>query len=82
MPDAIKNAYDTVARTLAAHKLGFQHVVKENVYTTDLDALKANKAVRKAYYGTDYPAATWVQVARLFQPEYVIEVEVVAVFPN
>lgn len=82
MPDAIKKAYDTIARTLSAHKLGFQHIVKENVYTTDLDALKTNKAVRKTYYGTDFPAATWVQVSRLFQPEYVIEVEVIAVFPE
>jgi enamine deaminase RidA (YjgF/YER057c/UK114 family) len=82
MPDAIKKAYDTIARTLRAHKLSFQHVVKENVYTTDLDALKTHKAVRKTYYGTDFPAATWVQVSRLFQPEYVIEVEVIAVFPD
>lgn len=82
MPGAIKQAYDTIARTLAAHHLGFGHIVKENVFTTNLDALKEHKAVRKQYYGTDFPAATWVQVSRLFQPEYVIEVEVIAVFPD
>lgn len=82
MPSAIKQAYDTIARTLAAHQLGFGHIVKENVFTTNLDALKEHKAVRNQYYGTDFPAATWVQVSRLFQPEYVIEVEVIAVFPD
>jgi enamine deaminase RidA (YjgF/YER057c/UK114 family) len=82
MPGAIKQAYDAIARTLAAHRLGFGHVVKENVFTTHLDALKEHKAVRAQYYGTDFPAATWVQVSRLFQPEYVIEVEVIAVFPD
>ncbi|MFT3869747.1 MAG: RidA family protein [Nibricoccus sp.] len=82
MPAAIKKSYDNVAKTLAAHGLGFQHVVKETIYTTDIEALKANANVRKSYYGTDFPAATWVQVARLFQPEHVIEVEVIAIFPD
>lgn len=82
MPVAIKQAYDTIARTLAAHGLGFGHVVKENVFTLDLDALKAHKAIRNACYGGDFPAATWVQISRLFDPKHVIEVEVIAVFPD
>jgi len=82
MPDAIKQAYGALGRTLAANRLGFQHVVKENIFTTDLDALKTNKEVRKAYYQGDFPASTWVQVARLYNPQYLIEVEVVAVFPD
>lgn len=82
MPDAIKQAYDTIGRTLAAYRLGLQHVVKENIFTTDLDALKAYKDVRKTYYQSDFPAGTWVQVSRLYNPEYVIEVEVQAVFPD
>jgi len=82
MPDAIKQAYDTIGRTLAAHHLGFQHVVKENIFTTDLDALKANKEVRKTYYQGDFPTSSWVQVSRLYNPQYVFEVEIVAVFPD
>jgi enamine deaminase RidA (YjgF/YER057c/UK114 family) len=81
MPAAIDSAFSTIQKTLAHYGLDFRHVVKENAYTTDLEALKAAKDVRKRYYGTDFPAATWVQVARLFQPDYVLEVEVVAVFP-
>ena len=82
MPDAIKQAYDTIGRTLAAHRLGFQHVVKENIFTTDLDALKTNKDVRKSYYQGDFPASTWVQISRLYDPKNVIEVEIVAIFPD
>lgn len=82
MPVAIKQAFDTLARTLAAHGLNFGHVVKENVFTTDIDALKAHKAIRNACYAGDYPAATWVQISRLFEPSHVIEVEVIAVFPD
>jgi enamine deaminase RidA (YjgF/YER057c/UK114 family) len=82
MAGAIKQAYDGIAKTLAAHGLSFGHIVKENAYTTDIEALKANKAVRNAYYGGDFPAATWVQISRLFTPDTVLEVEVIAVFPD
>jgi len=82
MPDAIRGAYGFLEKTLKAHGLTFKNVVKENIYTTNLDALKANQAVRRAFYGKDFPAATWVQVARLYSPEFVIEVELIAVFPE
>ena len=82
MPDAIKQAFTTLQKTLAHYGLSFADVVKENIYTTDLDALKANLPVRRAFYGQDFPAATWVQVSRLYDARYVIEVELVAVFPD
>jgi len=82
MPDAINAAFGAIKQTLAHYGLDFRHVVKENAYTTDIEALKAAQDVRKPYYGTDFPAATWVQVARLYMPEAVLEVEVVAVFPD
>lgn len=56
-------------------------MVKENLCTTGLDAVKANAAIRKEYYGAECPAATWVQL-QLYLPKFVIEVELIAVFPN
>lgn len=82
MPSAIRESYDELKKTLAAHGLDFRNVVKENVFTTDLDAFKASKEIRKEYYGTECPAATWVQVQRLYLPKFVVEVELVAVFPK
>ena len=82
MPDAIRSAFTAIKETLAAYHLDFRHVVKETAYTTDIEALKAANEVRKTYYGSDFPAATWVQVDRLFTPETVLEVEVIAVFPE
>lgn len=82
MDAGIKGAYDGIAKSLKHFGLGFENVIKETVYTTDIEALKAHKEVRKAYYKGLFPAATWVQVSRLFQPDYVIEVEVVAVIPD
>jgi 2-iminobutanoate/2-iminopropanoate deaminase len=82
MPDAIRGAYGELEKTLAHYGLTFAHVVKENIYTTDLDALKANLEVRRAFYGKEFPAATWVQVSRLYEPAHVLEVELIAIFPE
>jgi 2-iminobutanoate/2-iminopropanoate deaminase len=82
MPKSIRSAYGTLRKTLAHYGLTFQNVVKENLYTTDISALEANLSVRREFYGKDFPAATWVQVQRLYDATDVIEVEVIAVFPN
>ena len=82
MPAAMHKAYDTLRKTLQAHGLDFRNVVKENVYATDLDAFIKNQAVRKEYYGEDFPAATWVQVQRLYLPAFTLEVELTAEFPQ
>jgi enamine deaminase RidA (YjgF/YER057c/UK114 family) len=81
MPSAIRGAYGELKATLEANGLTFNDVVKETVFTTDLDAFIRNKPIRKEYYGTDFPAATWVQVQRLYRPEYVVEVEIMAEYP-
>jgi 2-iminobutanoate/2-iminopropanoate deaminase len=81
MPGAIKNVYGELQQVLAHYGLTFAHVVKENLYTTDLEAVKANLPARRAYYGKDFPAATWVQVSRLYEPGHVLEVELIAAFP-
>lgn len=78
MASAMRGAYDELKRTLADNGLDFKDVVKENVYTTDLDAFIHNKDIRKEYYGTDFAAATWVQVQRLYLPAFVVEVELTA----
>ena len=82
MPAAMRQAYDHIKRTLEANGLGFRNVVHENLYTTDLDAVIRNEDLRKSYYGSDLPAATWVQVQRLYSPALVVEVEVTAEFPS
>jgi enamine deaminase RidA (YjgF/YER057c/UK114 family) len=82
MPDAVRSAYDELKQVLAARGLTFADVVKENVYATDLDAFIKAQDLRKPYYGETLPAATWVQVQRLYLPAFVVEVELVAEFPR
>ena len=38
--------------------------------------------VRLAYYGKDFPAATWVKIQRLGMPAMIIKVELIAAFPE
>ena len=81
MESATRSVYERLQKTLEANGLKFADVVKENVYTTDLEAFEKAKAIRKAFYGTSLPAATWVQVQRLFAPAFVLEVELTATYP-
>ncbi len=83
MAAAIQKVYTELQKTLEANGLTFADVVKENVYATDLGAFIQNKAVRRPFYsGTPLPAATWVQVQRLYTPANVLEVELVAQYPK
>lgn len=80
MQDALRHAYSEIERTLKNYKADFQNVVKENVYTTQLDSLIAHKDIRREFYkNNNFPAATWTQVARLYSKDFVVEIEVVAV---
>ena len=81
-PEGIRRLYEGLQRTLQHYGAGFQHVVKENLYTTDMEAMKLHNEARKAFYNNDYPAATWVQVARLYMPDARLEVELVAYMPQ
>lgn len=76
----VKQVYAGMERSLKQYGLTFQHVVKENLYTTDIEAMKQLNYVRKQFYKGDFPAATWVQIVRLFMPDAKLEVELVAHF--
>ena len=82
MAEQLKGAYSSIERTLQQYGLTFQNVVKETLYTTDIEAVKQNNDVRKPFYKGDYPAATWVQISRLYMPTALVEVEVVAHLPR
>lgn len=81
-PDGIKRVYENLQRTLQHYGATFQNVVKENLYTTDIEAMKQHNAVRKAFYNGDFPAATWVQISRLFMADAKLEIELIAYLPK
>jgi 2-iminobutanoate/2-iminopropanoate deaminase len=80
--EQLQSLYSQLDRTLKAYGLTFQNVVKENLYTLDIEEVKKNNSVRKKFYNGDFPAATWVQISRLYTPSAQIEVELIAVLPK
>jgi 2-iminobutanoate/2-iminopropanoate deaminase len=77
---AVPDCYSQLKDKLTRLNLTPQNIIKENVYTKDIEALKEQIPARKDFYGNDnYPAATWVQVSRLYKPEFLVEVELIAV---
>jgi 2-iminobutanoate/2-iminopropanoate deaminase len=82
MADQMRAAYTNIRRTLEAHGLGFDEVVKETVYTTDMDAFLKASDLRFEFYDKErLPATSWVQVQRLVDPGFMVAIEVVAELP-
>jgi 2-iminobutanoate/2-iminopropanoate deaminase len=81
-PEGIRRVYSGIERCLKEFGATFQNVVKENLFTTDIEAMKQFNGVRKEFYKGDFPAATWVQISRLFMADAKLEVEVVAHLPK
>jgi len=81
-PEGITSVYNNLKTVLANYGATFDNVVKENLYTTDIEAMKKYNDVRKKFYSNDFPAATWVQVQRLYMPDSKLEVELVAHLPK
>ncbi len=79
MESQMKLAYAAIQRTLAQFGATLSNVVAERVYTTDIEALIKCQEARKAIYGDWLPAATWVEVKRLYAAEARLEIEVEAV---
>ncbi|NJS13838.1 MAG: RidA family protein [Sphingopyxis sp.] len=79
MAAQIKVVYDELKLTLEAHGASFANVVKETVYTVDLDQMAANSAIRAKYFADCAPpAATWIGITRLIHPDLMVEVEMTA----
>lgn len=77
-PEGITRVYQALEKSLNSFGATFQNVVKENLYTTDMEAMKKYNDARKIFYKGDFPAATWVQISRLFMEDAKLEVELIA----
>src|ERR1700742_4121141 len=78
-----RQVFENLRRCLAAAGATFGHVVKLTYYLTDVGHLPAIRAARDEYVDTEHPpASTAVQVAALFRPELLLEVEAFALLPE
>ena len=54
---------------------GLEHVVRTRLYVTDIDRWEAIGRAHKAAFGAHPPTTTMVQVARLIDPDMMVEIE-------
>lgn len=78
-----RQCFANVRAALEHVGLGFGDVVKLGIYVTDVARLAELRAVRDEFVDPARPpASTLVQVAALFRPDILVEVEATAVGPN
>ena len=56
-------------------------IAKVTIFVTDVSKIKEIHEVRAEFFTPPYPASTLVGVARLIDPDWLIEIEAVAVIP-
>jgi enamine deaminase RidA (YjgF/YER057c/UK114 family) len=79
----VRQAYENLRRCLAAAGATFADVIKVTYYFTAPDVLQALRDVGdKLEDWPEPPASTAVQIAGLFDPRFVIEMEAFAVVPE
>ena len=75
--------YGYLTRNLEHFGATLADVVRETIYVTDIDEARKLVEYRKLIYGgRRFPAITVVQVAQLWDPEALLEIELVVAMPN
>ena len=78
-----QQVFENLKAALAAVGTDFTHVVKFNIYVVDMTQLSILREVRNNYINTvNPPASTLVEVRRLADEEFLIEIEAVAHIPE
>jgi enamine deaminase RidA (YjgF/YER057c/UK114 family) len=78
-----RQVFENLRRCLAAAGASFADVIKLTYFLTDVGQLPVIRTVRDQYVDTAAPpASSAVAVAALFRPEFLLEVEALAVVPG
>ena len=71
-------AFDNLKDVLAAAGATFADVIWETEYVTDIRNYRDIARVRSEYFPENFPAATLVEVSKLFKPGQVFEIQTIA----
>ena len=73
-----EQVFQNLQAILKAHNSSFAKAIKATIYITDISLLGEFNAVRAKYYGTAKPASALVEVTALVDPDWMLEVELIA----
>jgi 2-iminobutanoate/2-iminopropanoate deaminase len=74
--------YENIKALLEAHGASTANVIKMTTFVTDMSQLASIRSLRTTYFSAPYPASTLVSVSQLAHPDWLLEIEVVAVIQN
>lgn len=74
-----RQVFANLETALKAAGATFNDVVKTNYYMLDASQVQVIREVRAKYFTKELPASTLVEVRRLANPDFLIEIEVIAV---
>lgn len=74
-----RQVFENLAIALTAAGATFANVVKTNYYMRDASQVAVVRDIRSKYFTGELPASTLVEVPRLANPDFLIEIEVIAV---
>jgi len=75
----VEEIYSIIQSILDDYSLDASSIVKQVIYTTDIEAYRSLGAVTKKYFKENaYPSSTLVQIERLYSKQHMVEIEVVA----
>ncbi len=74
--------FENLNLALASVGATFENVVKITTYITDMIKIQTLREIRSKFYAENPPASTLVQIGKLAQPDFMIEIEAIAVLPD
>ncbi len=74
-----RQVFANLDTALKAAGATFNDVVKTNYYMLDASQVQVIREIRAQYFTKELPASTLVQVPRLANPDFLLEIEVIAV---
>ncbi len=78
----IKNCYEDLRKVLAHYGCTFDDVTRENIFTTDMPQFLEKSVYRTEIYKNHFPTGSWLGVKELALPEFMIEIELEAYWPE
>ncbi len=73
-----EQVFQNLQLILQAHGATFANAVKATIFVTDMKRAGEVTAARAKFYGNAVPASTFVEVSALGDPDWLLEVEMVA----
>ncbi len=75
----VRQVYENLKSLLASQGATFDHLVKITIYTLSIDEFRKAGDIREEYTGGKAPASTLLQIDQLASPDYLLEIEGIAV---